>query len=724
MTQSNVSREAHTYQVAGAATDLHERFRQVRAYTDFLVVPLGDEDRVVQSMPDASPVNWHLAHTTWFFETFVLIGHLTGYEMYDSSYAYLFNSYYEALGPRQPRRHRGLLTRPTSRQIDAYRRHVDTHMARLLAAEPALDLELLVLLGIAHEEQHQELLLMDVLHLLAQSPRKPAYRPDWPADEYGRPSQFRFHAGGLVHIGDDASTFAFDNERPRHRTWIEPFEIGDRLVTNRQWQQFMNDGGYTRAALWLSDGWALVQAEQWEAPLYWERTASGKNWRVMTLGGPRVIDPDAAVTHISYYEAAAFANWAGARLPTEAEWEVAASAGLLEQNNDVAWQWTQSAYGAYPGFRASADAVGEYNGKFMVGQMVLRGGASVTAPDHTRHSYRNFFRPEQRWMFSGMRLARDLVRRPNAGDSADGFQAEIVAGLSAHPKTTPPKYFYDEAGSALFEEICVTPEYYVTRAETALLQSVAHELVFGIAAEAVLVEFGSGASDKTRLLLDAAPQIGTYVPIDISPDALRRAAERISRDYPALQVAPLPEDFTRAVALPAHISHAPRVGFFPGSTIGNFTPLEALGFLRSVRNLLGTRARLIIGVDMIKDPTTLVAAYDDSLGVTARFNKNLLVRINRELRGDFDLDAFDHQAIWNPTLSRMEMHLVSRFDQLVHVAGHGFAFKADERLHTESSHKFTIASFSALAVSAGWAVDRHWLNATPEFAIFSLTAPD
>jgi dimethylhistidine N-methyltransferase len=276
----------------------------------------------------------------------------------------------------------------------------------------------------------------------------------------------------------------------------------------------------------------------------------------------------------------------------------------------------------------------------------------------------------------------------------------------------------------LFEEICATPEYYVTRVETTLLRTVVDELASDIARDAVLVEFGSGASHKTRLILDAAPQIAAYVPIDISRDMLHQAAERISRGYPALKVAPLADDFTRAVALPVHVGDAPRVGFFPGSTIGNFTPQEAMGFLRSVHNLLGPGARLIIGVDMVKDPDTLVAAYDDAMGVTARFNKNLLVRINRELRGDFDLDAFDHLAVWNTQLQRIEMHLVSRFDQLVHVAGRGFAFKAGERLHTESSHKFGVESFSALAKSAGWVVDRHWLSAAPEFAIFSLTSLD
>lgn len=735
MSQNNASREAVDYPRAHEGTsestaidnhaDLRARFLRVRAYTHSLVAPLGDEDRVVQSMPDASPAKWHLAHTTWFFETFLLRQYLPGYEVFDPQFAYLFNSYYEALGPRQDRRHRGLLTRPTSEHVAAYRRYVDMQMEELFASMPLANLEPLVLLGIAHEEQHQELLLMDTLHLFAQSPLKPAYRSDWPVDARGRSGRFRYHVGGLRDLGGEALRFAFDNERPRHKTWLEPFQISDRLVTNSEWLRFINDGGYRRAALWLSDGWALVQAEGWDAPLYWERAENGKDWNAMTLGGLRAIDPDAPVTHISYYEAAAFATWSGARLPTEAEWETAANAGLLEQVDDVAWQWTQSAYGAYPGFRASADAVGEYNGKFMIGQMVLRGGASVTPPDHARHSYRNFFRPEQRWMFSGLRLARDVDARPNAEGAghAHGFEADIIAGLSAQQKSTPPKYFYDEAGSVLFEAICVTPEYYVTRVETALLQSVADQLAASIPRDAVLVEFGSGASDKTRLLLDAAPQVGTYVPIDISPDALQQAAARISHDYPTLDVAPLAEDFTRAVALPHGVGNAPRVGFFPGSTLGNFAPEEAMDFLCSVRALLGAGSRMIIGVDMVKDPAILLAAYDDALGVTARFNKNLLVRINRELRGDFAPQAFDHRAVWNAQLQRIEMHLVSRIDQLVHVAGRGFAFKAGERLHTESSHKFSVESFGALASSAGWMIDQHWLSPAHEFAIFSLTSP-
>jgi dimethylhistidine N-methyltransferase len=717
-------RETYGRQAAGTDEDLLDRFARVRAQTGMLAAPLADEDQVVQSMPDSSPAKWHLAHTSWFFETFLLAEYLPGYELFDPRYPYLFNSYYESLGPRHPRRERGLLTRPTTREVAAYRRHVDRHMEKLLATAPASDVKPLVLLGLAHEEQHQELLLMDVLHLFAQSPLKTAYRVDWPVDPPGRPGQFRVHAGGLVEIGDPSSPFAFDNERPHHKTWLEPFEISDRLVTNRQWLQFMHDGGYTRASLWLSDGWACVQTEAWEAPLYWERAAGGVDWQEMTLGGIRELVLDAPVTHISYYEAAAFAAWAGARLPTEAEWESAVHQGLLEQVDDTAWQWTQSAYGAYPAFRASADAAGEYNGKFMVGQMVLRGGASVTPQGHARPSYRNFFRPEQRWMFSGLRLASDRVQSANHELAHGGFAADAIAGLSATQKTLSPKYFYDETGSALFEAICATPEYYVTRAETALLVQVAPQLAAKMLANTVLVEFGSGASHKTRVLVDAAPQIAGYVPIDISTSALRSAAARLARDCPELEVWPLLSDFTRAVKLPPEASNRPRVGFFPGSTIGNFMPDEAVRFLRAARDLLGTRSRLIVGADMIKDPAVLLAAYDDAEGVTARFNKNLLTRINREIHGDFDLDAFDHLALWNAGPSRMEMHLVSRIDQIAHVEGHGFAFKAGERIHTENSHKYSIESFTTLAHSAGWTIDKCWVSSAPEFGLFSLVQRD
>ena len=300
------------------------------------------------------------------------------------------------------------------------------------------------------------------------------------------------------------------------------------------------------------------------------------------------------------------------------------------------------------------------------------------------------------------------------------FAADVVAGLSAREKTLPAKYFYDAAGSELFEAICRTPEYYPTRVETALLHRVAPEIAACIPEGAVLVEFGSGASDKTRVILDAAPQIAAYVPIDISEDALEKAAAAVSRDYPGLLVVSVAEDFTDAIRLPAAAQGRIKVGFFPGSTIGNFTDAEALRFLRAVKRQLGDDSVLLIGADLVKDEATLVAAYDDAEGMTARFNKNLLARINRELSGDFDLGAFDHLAFWNAALTRMEMHLISRANQIVHAAQHTFEFKAGERLHTENSHKFTTESFAELAARAGWSVTREWISPAPEFAIFSL----
>ena len=699
---------------------LATQFGRVRSYTEKLVRTLEPEDRVAQSMPDASPANWHLAHTSWFFEAFVLVPHRKGYRVYDERFAFLFNSYYEAIGPRQPRPQRGLLTRPTGRAINEYRQYVDLQMQALFASEFIDQIAPIIRLGIAHEEQHQELLLMDLLHLFAQSPLKPVFRTDWPRLEASRGAQFRLHPGGLRDIGMTGSAFAFDNEGPRHKVWLEPFEISDQLVTNGEWLEFMNDGGYLRAGLWFSEGWALVQREQWQAPLYWQRSEDDSAWLSMTLGGMRPIDLDEPVPHISYYEAAAFASWAGARLPTEHEWEVAASAGLLAQADTELWQWTQSAYAAYPGFRASDDAIGEYNGKFMVGQMVLRGGAQITSLGHTRRSYRNFFYPSQRWIFSGLRLARDAQPREGADAARNEFRRSVLEGLSSPRKATMPKYFYDERGSQLFEAICLVPEYYVTRVENELLRSIAPELAATVRDNSVLVEFGSGASEKTRYLLDAAKHISTYVPVDISRAALEEAVARIAASYPALRIEPVQADFTGAFELPVESGRGGRVGFFPGSTIGNLSHAQAIELLRVARQMLGAHSRFVVGVDLVKSRDTLIAAYDDAQGVTASFNKNLLVRINRELQGDFALEEFDHRAVWNEELSRIEMHLVSRRDQIVRVSGRAFTFKAGESIHTESSHKFTISSFSGIAVSAGWVVKRYWLSEGGEFAIFSL----
>ena len=714
------------------------RYRAVRRATEALIRSLTPEDMQVQSMPDASPTKWHLAHVSWFFETFLLTPRLTGYRVFDPRFGYLFNSYYEAVGARQPRPERGLMTRPSFDDVMAYRAHVDAGMARLLAGGAGPHADLLDL-GLAHEQQHQELILMDILHLFAGSPLQPAYAPPKgvPQTEPAPAAWIGFE-GGLVEIGHAGPGFAFDNETPRHKVWLEPFRLADRLVTNGEWLAFMADGGYGRPEFWLSDGWARVQAEGWRAPLYWREGEDG--WTEMTLRGPRPVNPAAPVSHVSYFEADAYAAWAGARLPSEAEWEHAAAhawhdgefltsgrltaqpasagEGLRQMYGDL-WGWTRSAYAPYPGFKPAKGAVGEYNGKFMAGQFVLRGGACVTPGGHVRASYRNFFYPHQRWMFSGVRLARDGVRDVAEDDS---FEADVVAGLSRPRKTIPPKYFYDAEGSRLFEAITALAEYYPTRTELALLRSAAGEIAAEIPDGAALVEFGSGASLKTRIVLDAAPQVAVYAPIDISASALEGAAKAIRADYPKLAVAPLCEDFTRALELPVAAAGRPVVGFFPGSTIGNFTPQEAQAFLAGARRLLGDGAAFLVGIDLKKDAATLVAAYDDALGVTAAFNKNLLARINRELGGDFDLDAFAHRAVWNDAESRIEMHLMSLKDQAVSVAGRTFRFAAGETLHTENSYKFTVEGFGELAAAAGWRLERWWASAHPAFAMVLLRA--
>ncbi len=700
-----------------------ERYRRVRRRTEALAAPLSPEDQTAQSMPDASPTKWHRAHTTWFFETFLLTPFLPGYAVHDADYNYLFNSYYEAVGPRQPRPQRGLLTRPSTQAIGAYRAHVDAAMERLLTGPLTLEIEERLDLGLAHEEQHQELILMDILHLFSQSPLSPAYQAG-AATHRGDPGPQRFHrfAGGLVEIGATRTGFAFDNERPRHRAYVAPFRLSDRLVTNGEWIAFIEAGGYQRVDLWLSEGWAKAREEDWSAPAYWRREDDG-SWTTMTLRGRSPVDPHAPVVHVSYYEAAAYAAWAGRRLPTEVEWEAAATASgdtSLRQLFGSAWQWTSSAYAAYPGFKPGAGALGEYNGKFMVNQMVLRGGCEATPPGHSRATYRNFFHPDRRWMFAGVRLADDdRLVEVKPGNT---FLDEVIAGLSATPKTLSAKYFYDAEGSRLFEQICELPEYYLTRTETALLREIAPDIAARVPDGAALVEFGSGASTKTRILLDAAPQVAVYAPIDISPTALDEAAASLRADYPSLTVAPLVEDFTKALSPPEGARGRPLVGFFPGSTIGNFAPDEAEALLRGARTLLGEGATFVVGADVAKDPAVLVPAYDDARGVTAAFNRNVLVHINRALDGTFDPSAFAHRAIWNAQESRIEMHLESVRDQIVMVGDHGFRFAQGETIHTENSYKYEPEAFEAIAHRAGWTLARRWISSDPAFGVYLLTA--
>jgi len=417
---------------AARAAALLDRFLSVRRATAALAAPLSAEDQQVQSMPDASPVKWHLAHTTWFFEEFVLSRAAPEYRRFHPRYAYLFNSYYEAVGPRHERPRRGLLTRPALAEVSAYRAFVEERVAEWLRGGRCGEADLDVLeLGLHHEQQHQELVLTDVKHALFQNPLRPAWREDLP-DPTGTaapPLTFKALPGGVAEVGDPGEGFAFDNERPRHRVWLEPCALASRPATNAELLAFVEEGGYRRPELWLSDGFAAVRARGWEAPLYWERDGAG--FVEFTLGGLRPLDLAAPASHLSFYEADAFARFSGARLPTEEEWELAARdepvAGNLVEGGrfhpcaaaaegegpfaqlfgDV-WEWTRSAYAPYPGFTPAPGALGEYNGKFMVSQVVLRGGSCVTPTSHLRPTYRNFFYPDARWQFAGVRLAKDL----------------------------------------------------------------------------------------------------------------------------------------------------------------------------------------------------------------------------------------------------------------------------------------------------------------------------
>jgi ergothioneine biosynthesis protein EgtB len=391
-----------------AATVDTMHYAEVRDRTEWLAAGLTPEDQCVQSMADASPVKWHRAHTSWFFEQFVLVPLLPGYAPFRSEFAFLFNSYYEAAGPRHPRPTRGLLTRPSAAEIGAYRAHIDRAMERLLEGQPTAQAATLVALGLQHEQQHQELMITDMLHAFAENPLCPPMLPGWtePSADEGV-SRYIDHPGGLIEIGHRGPGFAFDNETPRHRVWLEPFRLASHLVRNRDWMGFVADGGYNTPTLWMADGWASVEAEGWAAPLHWRRL--GETYLQMGPGGLAPLDPRVPVRHVSWYEADAFARWAGARLPTEAEWEAAAALSDMMETTGHVWQWTASAYAPYPGFRPTAGAVGEYNGKFMVNQMVLRGGSSATPSGHARRTYRNFFHPDRRWQFAGVRLAQNAA---------------------------------------------------------------------------------------------------------------------------------------------------------------------------------------------------------------------------------------------------------------------------------------------------------------------------
>ena len=384
-----------------------DAFRRVRGETETRAAHLSAEDQIVQSMEDASPTKWHRAHVTWFFEQFLLVPNDSNYKIFDERFPFLFNSYYVAAGPRHARPQRGLITRPNGAEVAGFRAHVDVAVERLIASVPAVDAERvfsILEIGLHHEQQHQELLITDILHAFAQNPTAPVYDAAWQAPRAAQgPRGFVDAPSGIHAIGHAGDGFCFDNELPFHDELIPDMRIARHLVSNGEWLEFIAAGGYTTPSLWLSEGWSAVETQAWQAPGYW-RLKDGA-WFSMTLAGLKAIDPAATVTHISYYEAEAFARFAGKHLPSEAEWEVASRAGLIADAFGVAWQWTRSAYLPYPGYRADEGALGEYNGKFMVSQMVLRGSSLATPENHERVSYRNFFYPAARWQFSGLRLA-------------------------------------------------------------------------------------------------------------------------------------------------------------------------------------------------------------------------------------------------------------------------------------------------------------------------------
>lgn len=715
---------APTRILSSVQTDI-DLYRSVRAAMPTLAEGLSDEDLAAQAMPDTSPGKWHLAHTSWFFEAMILARD-PDYVPVDPRFQQMFNSYYEALGQRVERPERGLMTRPSLDDVMSYRREIDRRMIDRLSRGLTDGQErYLFTLGLHHDQQHQELFLMDLLYLMARSPLDPvayATEPRHAARQIRVGGSTRFD-GGLATLGHSGG-FAFDNEGPAHTVFLQPFALDHDLVTNGDWIRFIEDGGYDRADLWLADGLAAVRAEGWSAPLYWHK--DGVVWTTMSLTGRAPINPDAPVRHISFYEADAYARWAGKRLPTEAEWEHAAIATPDAFSNlfGEVWQFTSSAYAPYPGFRPTEGTASEYNGKFMANQIVLRGGSFATPPGHARATYRNFFYPNQRWAFVGLRLAEDALADGTAHDDdpeTARFRAEMIEGLSKPQKAVSPKWFYDARGSELFEDITRLPEYYPTRQEAALLRELSPGFAERFGDNAVLVEFGSGASEKTRILLDAATTLAAYVPIDISPDALRDAAEGIQAAYPELEVAPFVGDFLNLEALP-ELGRGCRIGFFPGSTIGNLDQADATRFLTSARERLGEGSLFILGVDLVKEPETLIAAYDDAQGVTAAFNKNVLVRANAELGADFDLDGFEHLALWNGEDSRMEMHLRSKRDQGVTIGTSTFDFVQGETIHTESSRKFTQASVTALAEAAGWSVVQFEQGPAPSVALVLLRA--
>ena len=705
-------------------------------------MPLSEADQCIQSMPDASPTKWHLAHTTWFFETFILKQFVKDYHEFHEEYNFLFNSYYEKIGDRHSRPERGMITRPSVAEINEYRDHVDKAIKDYLKIGPTSEALKLIELGINHEQQHQELLITDIKHALSRNPLFPEYQKYEKINSLSvSETSWIDHPGGLVEIGNSGKEFIFDSEGPSHKIWLEPFYLAKHPVSNRDYLGFIEDGGYCKPDLWLSDGWTLCRKEAWQAPMYWQKKDDG--WYSFTMSGLRPINLNAPVCHVSYYEADAYARWVGARLLREAEWEVIASSikieghfadsnifdpqpsskrGLTQMYGDV-WEWTQSSFNAYPGYQVPEGAVGEYNGKFMSGQMVLRGGSCATPTDHIRASYRNFFPPNARWQFSGIRLAKDKLSifpaySVNDNKIKNTFSVDIISGLKKIPKHISSKYLYDVKGAELFEKICKLDDYYPTKTEISILKNNANEIGKHLGAGVTLIEYGSGALEKVRILLDKLNDPVSLCAIDISEEQLEVSSSILTKAYPKLEVLTVAADFTKPIKIPsAKRTSKSKIVFFPGSTIGNFEPEDARKFLKTVCKTVGKNGKLLIGVDLKKDYETLLNAYDDKFGVTEAFNKNLLSRINNSLGADFNLNLFRHIVRFNTVKGRIEMHLESCVDHIVNIGNERLFFAAGETIHTENSYKYTINEFEEMANQSGLEKIKTWTDNNKFFSV-------
>ncbi len=739
---------------------LRDHFRTVRRWTEQICEPLTPEDCVIQSMPDASPTRWHLAHTTWFFETFVLKPTCRDYQPFDPAFEYLFNSYYNQVGKQFPRPERGLLSRPGLSEVMHYRSVVDEAIESLLERDEQLEDNLLqaLELGLHHEQQHQELILTDIKHLFSCNPCLPAYRPR--EDTKPTPTTaIHWIAGveGVRWIGHQGRGFAYDNEFPRHEVLVQPHELASRLVTCGEYIEFIESGGYTRPEWWLSLGWHMANEHHWQAPLYW-RKVDGQ-WHQFTLAGLRLVNPSEPVCHVSFFEADAFSRWSNCRLPTEAEWELAAAHDELLQGANLAqtgryhpapaasiddgrtqqlfgdvWEWTASPYLAYPGYKPPAGAIGEYNGKFMCNQYVLRG---APAPRRTltfarrtaisSHRPRGGNLPASDWpnsyppsamlpILSTTDMQAEITNKPALHN--EQFRRDVLHGLRADPKHLPSKYFYDQRGSQLFDRICELPEYYPTRTEVAIMRRYAQAMAERIGGHAMVLELGSGSSMKTNTLLEHLTRPACYVPVDISGDHLRLAAHRIAREFPDIEVCPLHADFSQPFQLPEVDTEIQRrIVYFPGSTIGNFPPSGARELLARLAAMVGPNGALLIGFDLVKSREILERAYDDSQLVTAAFNKNLLRRINRELQANFQVSQFDHHAVYNSQHNRIEMHLVSNTNQTVSIGDKKFTFAPGESIRTELSHKYHVGAFNDLAAEAGFNTPQVWTDPQSMFAV-------